>query len=252
MLMLLTLDASARADEPPDTEEPPVRSRIHEVEIGEPQATGISEPAVAPEADHQIVFRIGQDVTYAPAGTDAPLLGNLEIGLTTVGLSLGYATVRSWHLGYGGTALLQAAGEDGARGETQACAICVELGWNVYDLTRNNPVLPGRLTFGLHMDDVWVGAARPFLASCWGADVGYVTRQGPFFARLSLGLSEIVHDGPKGQRIKIELDWFARVLGPMAIYGRLAAAEGWMDFGDGLTYDFGSPILSLGLAYVSR
>jgi len=182
------------------------------------------------------------------------VLGSGEFAITTEGLSLSYLTVRSWHAGLGATYLLKQAGMEGRRGNTQNCFLCVSLGWNlkVLDEESAGPLAPGKVTFGVAMEDVWIGTHYAFLAPTFGAEIGYMTRRGPWFAHLQLGVAEIVSDGDaRGERYKVELDGYWRGLGPIAVYGRLAAAYAYMDF-DGFTHDFGGPIVALGLAYVSQ
>jgi len=217
-------------------------------------ADEVRSPSPSPEDDYSVTFRIGQDVTYAPAADGAPLLGNLELSLTTENLPLAYLTLRSWHGGLGTTELLEQAGMGGKRGLTQACYICLNLGWNLKTLTPENAGFlgPGHLTLGVQMEDVWVGTELAYMATSFGGEIGYMTRRGPFFAHLVVGIAEILdHGDPRGERIKMEIAGFWRGLGPIALYGRLGMAQGSMDY-DEFSFDFGGPIMSVGLAYVTR
>jgi hypothetical protein len=196
--------------------------------------------------------RVGQDLTWASGGEGAPLMGNLEFGATTQKLSLGYFIFRAEILGHGLTKALNELGLGGDRGRTMACFLCFNVGWRVVDIDSESAFSPGHVTFGVHLESTWVGDAFDFIVIGVGPEVGYMLHKGKWYVHAHLSVSQLRKYGEQqGYAERVELDGYWRGLGPMAVYWRLGYGGGQLDNGE-LHYDYGGPIVALGLAWVSR
>lgn len=225
--------------EEPAPPAPQPRSALPEQE---PPRSGLSAKAGRHELD--IVLLAGLDVVYTPFGEDAPPLGSLDFHVTSETLQLGYFHVKSIVLGTPLTGLIQVLGGRGEEGMTQACYLCAALGF------RAKRYRDGWITAGFHYDNFYVASEYQIHVASVGGEVGWMRRRGPWFVHAIAALSIMIDDVVLGPRERLDVGAFWRGLGPVAIYGRFTLAYGQMSFDDGGEYDFGGPMVQLGMAYV--
>lgn len=185
---------------------------------------------------------LGLDMQYMPSDNGGPALGDVEASFDSTTLKMGYFDVRTVMFYQ---PIAKASGAD--YGNTQACFFCASLGVRLAHLRRDT-----WLTLGLDYDWIYLGAGRldTYRRPAAGGELGVMVKRGPYHGFARFSLQGLFVDGYGGSRLGFELGGWYRLTSFLAAYGRIGYAGGTVDAtADSPEYNFGGPILQLGLAW---